>query len=222
MGIGDLRERIDEMSMNKKDKSKAESNIKIDVKIRSEQIYSRFMEFTDGIRVLFLIHRNKEGGETNNTKTRKVITTNRDEFSKELLKLVDEKERSEIPYRIYSSVNPRNIDKAIRQFKYEQLDADYYGTEQLHNFYLDIKNRWIGCLMQPKQKAGSLFLFDVDDIDGKDMCGETLKVLHDQTIIKQYKTKNGWHIITMPFNHTSIKLPDGVELKTDALLLLDY
>lgn len=217
-----MPQRIDEMSMNKKDKNKVESNIKIDVKIKAEQIYNSFIDFVDGIRVLFLIHRNKEGGETNNTKTRKVITTNREEFFNELLKLVDEKERSEIPYRIYSSVNSRNINKAIRQFKYEQLDADYYGTEQLHNFYLDLKNRWIGCLMQPKQKAESFFLFDVDDVDGKDMCGETLKVLHGQHIIKQYKTKNGWHIITKPFNHTEIKLPEGVELKTDALLLLDY
>ena len=221
--------------MNKKDKRKVESNIKLDVKIKAEQTFEHFKEFTDGVRVLFLIHRNKEGGETNNTKTMKVVTTNPEDFLYELTKLIDYKERnSDIPYRIYSSVNSRDIGKAIRQLKYEQLDADYYGENDRDAFYLDIKNRWIGCLMQPKQKETSNFLFDIDDVEGKDLCGETLKALSgcdDCVILKQYKTKNGWHIVTGPFNYTKLyfpernfmgSLPDGVEIKTDALLLLAY
>lgn len=209
--------------MNKQDKNKKEVNIKADILLKAEHIFDEFKDFTDGFRVLFLIHRNKEGGETNNTKFKKVITTNSKEFKEELAKLLDYKERNrEIPYRIYSCVNSRNIEKAVKQFKYEQLDADYYGAEQKWDFYLNIKNRWIGCMMQPNQRATSFFLYDIDDEEGKDMYGEALHLIPVENIVKCYKTKNGWHIITTPFNHTTINLPKGIEMKKDGLLLLSY
>lgn len=116
--------------MNKKDKTKVEVNVKEDILKRADGIFSDFKNFTDGTRVLFLIHRNKEGGETNNTKVLKIVTTNSEDFRLELIRLVDEKERRFlIPYRIYASVNNRSIKKAIRQFKYEQLDAEFYGEK---------------------------------------------------------------------------------------------
>lgn len=189
-----------------------------DIKDEVERIKLEFSDFMEGVRVLFLIHRNKEGGDTNNTKVRKIITQNSKEFIEELSALVKMKNESEEAYRIYSSVNDRNVEKAIRKFKYEQLDADYYDGEQKHQFYFDIRNRWIGCLMQPQQKKSSLFLFDVDTEDN----GEALKALHDVEIVKSYKTKNGWHIVTQPFNHTKKTLPENVELKIDGLLLLSY
>jgi len=172
---------------------------KQDVIDEVERIKLEFNAFSDGIRCLFLIHRNKEGGDTNNTKVKKVVTTNSKEFWEQVCKLVQLKNESGLPYRIYSAVNERNIDKAIRKFKYEQLDADYYDGYQRIQFYLDVQNRWIGCLMQPQQKLTSYFMFDVDSADN----GATLKALsgNEVEIIKSYKTKNGWHIITQPFKH---------------------
>lgn len=189
-------------------------------------IYSEFFYFADGYRVLFLIHRNKEGGETNNSKVRKIITRNRQEWYDAVIDLVNEQAESKLPLRIYASLNERNFKKAIRQFKFEQLEADYYDEEQKDNFYLDVKNRFIGCLMQPQQAKTSYFLFDCDDVEGRDVHGEMLSALNDgnaqELIITQYKTKNGWHIITNPFNYTTIKMPDGVEMKKDGLILLAY
>jgi hypothetical protein len=52
--------------------------------------------------------------------------------------------------------------------------------------------------------------------------GDTLKALAGVEILKSYRTKAGWHIITKPFNHTKIELPENVELKTDGLLLLSF
>lgn len=190
---------------------------------KAENIFSEFKQFTSGYRLLFLIHRNKEGGETNNTKVKKIITRNEQEFFDALVELVDEQMSSDIPYRIYSSVNPRNFGKAVRQFKFEQLDADYNGA--LENFYLDLKNRFIGCLMQPAQRDGNYFLFDIDNVDGvSDVHGEFLNAIKDfsDLIVTQYRTKNGWHVVTLPFNHTKIQLPSNVEFKKDGLLLLSY
>lgn len=216
--------------MNKKDKTKIESNVKYDILLKAKHIFDEFKFFSDGVRVLFLIHRNKEGGETNNTKVRKVITRDSEEFRLELIKLIDEKERAAmlrepIPYRIYSSVNARDIEKAIRQFKFEQLESDYYDDESRHNFYYDSKNRFVGALMTPssRMKDQSYFIFDVDNVEGRDMMGEALSVLAvcDAKIIMQYATKNGWHIVSEPFNPNTFSCP-GVEIKKDGLLLLAY
>lgn len=204
-------------------KIKSPIAIEEELEKKCQVIFDEFRHYTDGFRVLFLIHRNKEGGETNNTKVMKIITRNSKEYMEALKALVRTKEESDIPYRIYASVNKRDISKAIRQFKYEQLDADYYDQEQKENFYLDIKNRWIGCMMQPAQRASSLFLFDVDDPEKKDICGATLQAIGDKAeILKVYPTKNGWHIITKPFNHTTVKLPEGCSIQKDSLLLLAY
>lgn len=206
------------------DRTKKESVIKQDVLRKAKDIFDNFVDYTDGIRVLFLIHRNKEGGETNNTKVRKIITKNSKEFFNELCKLVDEQTREkEIPYRIYSSLNARNVEKAIHKFKQEQLDADYYDNESRHSFYYDLKNRFIGALMTPSCAVDKMFLFDCDNEEGRDVCGEALQELSrlNAEIVNIYKTKNGFHIITKPFNPTSFSV-NGVELKKDALLLLSY
>jgi len=209
--------------MNKLNKNKSPIAFQEEKIKKAKNIFEEFKNFTDGFSVLSLIHRNKEGGETNNIKYKKVITRNSDEFFDALNELVDIQMSSDIPYRIYSSVNERDFNKAIRKFKYEQLESDYYDQVQKENFYLDIRNRFLGCLMQPTQKATSYFLFDVDNVEGKDLCGETLNAIKDkELIVKLYPTKNGWHILTHPFNYTKIKLPDGVELKKDGLLLLSY
>lgn len=194
-----------------------------DVVIKTARdIFLNFGEFAGGFRVLFLIHRHKEGGATNNTKVRKIITRNVDEWKSAVLILEKEKVESESPLRVYASVNERNFKKAIRQFKFEQLEADYYDTEQMENFYLDVKNRFIGCLMQPQQRATSYFIFDCDNEDGRDVQGEALKVIPNEHIVKVYRTKNGWHIVTNAFNYTKLVLPKGVEHKKDGLLLISF
>ena len=189
---------------------------------KAKTIFEDFKDFTDGQRVMFLIQRHKEGGETNNSKLIKKLPRNSDEWFKVLKELLKEQMTSDLPLRIYACVNNRDFNKAIRKFKYEQLDADYYDQVQKENFYLDVKNRFIGCLMQPAQRASSNFLFDIDNLEGVDVLGEMLKTIPEEHIIKTYKTKNGWHMVTKPFNYTTCSLPSSVELKKDGLLLLSF
>lgn len=193
-----------------------------ELKKRAQNIFNEFKQFTSGTRVLLLLQRHKEGGQTHNSKLHKIVTRNEKDFLDALIEMEKRMNESDEVLRIYSSLNLRDFEKAIRQFKTEQLDADYFHEEQKQNFYLDAKNRFIGALMQPQQRASNLFMFDIDDEEGRDVMGETLQVIPDEHIIKQYKTKNGWHIITNPFNYTTINLPKGCEFKKDGLLLLDY
>lgn len=72
-------------------------------------------------------------------------------------------------------------------------------------------------------KGDSLFLIDVDNVEGEDIMGLALAALAEcgAEIVKQYATKNGWHIITKPFNPTTWNGKLG-EIKKDGLILLAW
>lgn len=75
--------------------------------------------------------------------------------------------------------------------------------------------------MRPGSRSSSYFVFDIDNPMTLD---EALGILdrcpEKPEIVKQYATKNGWHIITKPFNHT--KLEKELSFHKDGLLLLKY
>lgn len=208
--------------MNKLDKNKSPIAIIEEIEKQAKYICEEFSSYTDGYRVLLLLQRHKEDGETNNSQLKKIITRNRKEYYEALIVLLRVMREAEVPLRIYASLNARDFNKSVRQFKFEQLEADYYDQVQKENFYLEIRNRFVWCLMQPQQRATNLFMFDIDNIEGRDVMGEALCAIPNEHILKQYPTKNGWHIITKPFNYTDIKLHDNFEFKKDGLLLLAY
>lgn len=180
-------------------------------------------QFSDGVRMLMLCQRNKEGRETNKTdraSTRK-ITTNKEDFLKVYNEFLELKNKSKEPLRIYSCVNKRDVKKAVRVFKFEQLEADYYDEESRNNFYFDIKNRWISSLMKQNCRAETLFLVDIDDIQiDHSVIQNKLKEVNSEEVI-HYQTKNGWHYVVKPFNPNLWDKNLG-EIKKDALLLLDF
>jgi len=193
-----------------------------------KQIEETFSDFMNGYRLIMLTQRSKEGGKVNKPDrvATKRISKNKEEFLEIVKKFLEIKEQSDKPLRIYSSVNKRDIEKGIREFKHRQLDADYYDEESRHDFYLDIKNRWISCLMNPSSRAETKFLIDIDDVMRKgknydisfiEEHLETIKV----KILLGYDTKNGTHIITEPFNPNLWNSEFG-DIKKDSLLLLDY
>jgi hypothetical protein len=155
--------------------------------------------FKTGVRVLLLMLRAKDGGsaKTDRKATKKVVTQSPAEFDEALIELRSLWRPDE---RIYSTINARNLDKAIRLFRYRQLDADYFAIPDKHSFYLDLENRWIGCLKSPQAAAGSLFLFDIDaDVPPAIHQTMTAKVA-EWDVVDDYKTRNGRHVITTPFN----------------------
>lgn len=191
----------------------------IDKKIN--RIEKDFYLFLDGVRVLFLIRRKKDGGEkADNDFFAKTIVTNKDEFLRELKKLMLIMEPT---MRIYASVNKRDIEKGIREFKRQQLDSDYYDIESKHSFYFRVKDRFISSLMKPSSAAESLFLFDCDNLTDKTI-GNSIEEIEKLTeVVWHYRTKNGFHIITKPFNPAlAEQLSFEHSIKKDSLMLLAY
>lgn len=190
---------------------------------KAKRIMRDFGEFTEGVRLVMLIHRAKEGAKSaNNDKVHKVITNNAKEFEDAVLAMLMTIQSQNMPYRIYSSMSSRDVKKAIRKFKYEQLDADYYGEADRESFYLDIFNRWFGCLAQPGAAVETLFLVDIDSLEEETEC---LKIIGDNNlgdlVLKRYYTKNGSHIVMKPFNPALLgKFAPNIH--KDGLVLLHF
>ena len=190
----------------------------------AREIMQQFRNFTDGTRIIMLTQRSKEGGKSDNPDrvSKRKISSNRIEFESILEEFLEIKNLSpKKQLRIYSSVNERNFEKGIREFKRQQLEADYYDNESKCKFYLDIKNRFLGSIMKPSSRAETFFLIDCDDLTRKTIGKAIDEVDAITDVVLHYRTKNGYHIITKPFNPNLFNKTIG-EIKKDALLLLDF
>jgi len=192
-----------------------------EIREQAVSIASRFgKEFTEGVHVLILLHRKKDGGSTREDRRRLAwfISKDTNSYIESLTKLLILKNGySEGDYRIYASVNPRNPKKAVRTLEERLLALHYDDGECRDNYYTTLDKKWISCLMKDSNRDRGYFQWDIDEDEG-DCHGEALKVLADWDIVHQYRTKNGWHIITKPGN------PEGIpyDFNRDGLILLDW
>ena len=186
------------------------------IQLTKELTLRTFKDHIDGVRVLFIIARKEVKG---NKKMHKRISRNAEEFAQQLEELLIIQRESEIPLRIYSSVNSRDVNKAIRKFKETQLQNDYDNESNKLDFYCDVKNRFLSALMVPSSRSSRNFLIDIDDPAQLDKCKEVLSPLTE--ILLEYPTKNGFHLVVKPFNVSLLNLPD-VTINKDGLMLLAY
>ena len=195
---------------------------KEDMTEEAREIMQQFRNFTDGTRIIMLTQRSKEGGKSDNPDrvSKRKISSNRIEFESILEEFLEIKNLSpKKQLRIYSSVNKRDFGKGMREFKRQQLEVDYYDHESKCNFYLDIKNRFLSSIMKPSSRAETFFLIDCDDLTRKTIGKAIDEVDAITDVVLHYRTKNGYHIITKPFNPNDLP---KLEIKKDALLLLSY
>lgn len=195
--------------------------LEANIEAQAKNLMLDFDEFTTGTRFLKLLHRNKEGGPTSESKRRGgfAISHSPEEYYDALVRLLTLKTVSSKPYRLYASVNARDLLKAEHQFKIEMIEAEFAGGETREYFWKNGDSKWAGALMKPRARASSYFLLDIDG--GEETLAPVLKWLGEQGMdyVKQYQTPGGYHIITKPFNPNDFKF-EGVEIKKDALLLL--
>jgi hypothetical protein len=172
--------------------------------------------FTSGYRGILLIKRNKDGEEGNaQRKSLKRISKNTEEWRECIMELYNIQQTSHQEHRIYSSVNERDVTKAIHEFKRRQLEMDYGNLYELNSFYCDIKNRFFSCLMNPSCRAQNNFLIDCDTEQEYEYA--KLQLRNTRHMLMEYKTKNGYHIITLPFNPTEF---GNMQIKKDELMFI--
>lgn len=203
------------------ERTKRIGHLEKDLEAEAKKIFSEFRQFTTGTRYLCMLHRQKDGGSTDEYKRRGGydITHTPEQFLNALTRLLILQNVSSKPYRIYASVNARSVPKGERAFKRDMLETDFQGGDNKQSFWERLPSKWVSALMQPGARDQSMFLLDLDG-EG-DVTAPALIWLanHDVQVVKQYATPNGWHIITQPFNPTDFDVPN-CEIKKDAMLLL--
>lgn len=188
-----------------------------------DSIMTDFGDFLDGTRVLLLLQRTKEDGHNKEHKRRRarfVTHGDKEQIKRSLFELLLMQAISTVDYRVYMSAAPRDVEKAEREFKRTMLEVDFNGGENKQFFYEHIEDKWISALMSSNpMKDRNVFVLDIDQEDNSD----ALKwvAMNNIEIMKQYKTKNGWHIVVKPFDRTTWDNTLG-EVKNDGLLLLSY
>jgi hypothetical protein len=171
--------------------------------------------FKNSHRGIMLLHRNKDG-ETGNAQRKSIKKISRDieEWYKIVCEFKELQQNTYEGYRIYSSVNSRNMEKAIHEFKLRSLHADYDSLTEKEWFYVDIQNRFFSCLMNPNCREQSNLLIDCDS---NDECKLVFENIPQQLILFNYKTKNGMHFLTKPFNPKQLHIPIHI-IKKDAMI----
>lgn len=114
-------------------------------------------------------------------------------------------------WRIYRTVNKRDIVKAKKMFLKRLIDDNKDDTFMDQIFY--------SCLLNPACKAEKKFLIDIDNTDIK-YCLDINKYLVNNKIhiLENSNTPNGYHIITNGFDSRELLLMfKDVEIKKDAL-----
>jgi len=159
----------------------------------------------DGLRVIQLVGRNKD-----KAKPRSVLRVSpygKGSFEKVLHELDLIRQPGE---RIYASACARDINKAIKKFKYKQLDAEFSGHPEV--FYQKLNANWVSSLMQYECALERRWLLDIDE--GDDYHKIVSSLPPESSVEYQYESKNGIHAFVKPFNRkeASLELLDCVEM----------
>lgn len=182
------------------------------------QLINHPHEFKTGYRIIMRCRRNKDGAGNSggDRSSKKIITNGPEAWEAGVEKLAADFEEGE---RIYATVDERDFDKGIREFKRRQLDADYSDDGSRHGFYIDGNNRLVSCLQGPGARVSRLFLFDCDS---NQEYNRLLRQL-GYRVTHSYPTKNGGHIITDPFEYPKLLAPEFHPLiQKNAMLLVAY
>ena len=120
-------------------------------------------------------------------------------------------------WRIYRTVNKRDFTKAMKELQIEMIkDGDTFKHR--------ISDKWKSLLMKPHNRAGKLWLVDIDTPDTEVQAAITGSVALYTVIKEAVTTKNGRHLVVEPFDKRQFEeehSSDVVEIKKDALIYVE-
>jgi len=187
----------------------------------------------DNVYILHLLARKKENEFLSNVISfREIITSEKyiEEKYNKLLSISKNFKSKENPeknviFRLYISVNSRNVKKSYYMYQKHLIDLDFNiknNHEPSIHKMKRLDKEWIKILSKNKNKYTRNFLIDIDDnsINYYKQVNNILK--NNTTIITKIKSPNGYHIITKPFSYPNTNITDleKVEIKTDGLLFI--
>lgn len=182
-------------------------------------VISHPVHFKTGFRILMIKGRHKDGVEKLRAVTR--ISESRDKYNKILVDLLSQLVPGE---RIYASANERDLKKAARMFRQNQLEASYDKDPEI--FYRNLQARWVSCLMKSPLREGKLYMFDIDEPNEQERREVLINICLSMPKVNGHKytypTKNGGHLLLPAFNRKLIEPEHKHMFHPDPLILVAY
>ncbi|MFC6796374.1 MULTISPECIES: hypothetical protein [unclassified Haladaptatus] len=130
-----------------------------------------------------------------------------------------------LAFRLYLSVNARNTVDGFFNFQEQTngwIRAWLKGDETAPRKFKRLSSYWKSELQKPTASDDSRFLFDLDDTSEED-AQRLLASLEKQTsVVTVRESPNGYHIVTEPFNYTTLDIDVEYDLKTDGMLFVGF
>lgn len=187
------------------------------------------VSFKEGVHVQLLIDRGVNNANRSSERwVNRLISTNPEEYDKNMEILVgQQKYIGNKDVRLYSTLNPRKMGKAVNILKHKLIDV----TDEM-DFYKRLNDRFVSCLMHKGCRDRKYYMVDIDskDVDIFQAVNNHIKELEAPSPIFSYPTPNGFHLIMAPFDVSIIAMINfhlfgvcllkTIEVKTDSLVLL--
>lgn len=179
--------------------------------------YCKFND--DVVYVLVGMARPKENENLERSYIKRRIVTYEDKVEQKINELNALCSTKPYKFRLYITVNSRNIDNSIYNL-HSKLTKMAYGKTDTNKKRMD--KEWYTILQQTSSKHTNRFLIDIDDED-RENYNNVITELQKYTEIK-YKTEtpNGYHIVVDPFDYNKINKNNIEDVKKDGLLFIDY
>jgi rubredoxin len=188
------------------------------------------LDFEAGCYYLLLIARKKNNKDITHSKE---IIYRRTIYSSEKLEIyinelvaISEYDK-EHEYKLYISLNPRNVLKAYTNLKQKIAiyDMEMINNPAIINKILKLDEEWISCLARSPAKK-KYFMLDLDDKKQLCLVESSLKTFNIK-VEYLFETKNGHHLLFKPCDTRllmeAIKVNKiDCELKRDDLLCIGY
>jgi len=119
-------------------------------------------------------------------------------------------------WRIYRSVNARNVNKAEVELVKTLVDRINDPSSASNK---PIPSLWKTILMQPRNKAERLYLIDIDTVNSE--VPAAINRLLDGKVHMSTNTPNGYHLIAEPFDIRLVESIEDVSVLKDGLLFIE-
>jgi hypothetical protein len=133
--------------------------------------------------------------------------------------------RFDARYRLYVTASARNTVDALFELRRrtdEWLRQHLAGDDSVARTFGRLDSEFKSTLQSETCRDETTFLFDLDGVT--ETAAETLRAtLSEHTTVRLTRaTPNGYHVVTAPFDYTSLETAVPYELKTDGLVFLSF
>ena len=186
-----------------------------------------YLNFDNSIHLVWLVQRNKDGNSCGNKDNKN--RTIKSYYFQSLQKLQEKKEEiinlcKQNNCRAYICMNAKPIIKVL--FTLQGIIMDRLQEQLKSNSYLSLHGILDSAVMKSGSNGNKLWIVDIDTDDMLYM-NEIAAYINSQrsgfttNTITYFKTLNGFHLITHPFDCSHLKeiYPD-IEIKKEGLTLL--